>query len=36
MADGFVRQVGGTIRVDSAAGRGTTVILVLPAAAPTA
>ena len=36
MADGFVRQVGGTIRVDSAAGRGTTVILVLPAAAPAA
>jgi len=32
MADGFVRQVGGTVQVESPGGRGTVVTLKLPAA----
>ena len=34
MADGFARQVGGTVTVESPGGRGTAVTLTLPAAPP--
>ncbi len=34
IVDGFVRQCGGTLAIDSAEGRGTTIELRLPACAP--